>query len=141
MSGRRTGPYGIGAATCSLGQRCRRVEVLRCGEPAPVVASHLPFAEHVHDLDADEDDAGGVGAALIDRYGLRKTIALDGPSEKPLRRSLITFGRKEKVDGGARFVRRRPRGRQRTAWGRYDSLRLYRQRLSLGPAPDRRLTA
>ena len=38
--------------------RCQRIELLRSGERAPVVASHLPFAKHVHELDAGKDDAG-----------------------------------------------------------------------------------
>jgi hypothetical protein len=37
--------------------RCQRIEFLRSGERASGVAPQLPFANHVHDLDAAEDDA------------------------------------------------------------------------------------
>ena len=128
--------------------------MLRSGERAPVVAPQLPLADHVHDLDAAEDDAcaterleskhrsgdafdrpvvllndvvevlalpnryrrvmldiitfdaGGVGAALVDREGCGKRVVPDGTSEKPLCRSPIAFGGEQEVDGVARFIDR-----------------------------------
>jgi hypothetical protein len=34
----------------------QQVELLRCGETSSVVA-HLPFADHVHELDATQNDS------------------------------------------------------------------------------------
>src|SRR5450755_3181493 len=34
----------------------KHVELLRCGQTSPVVA-HLPFADHVHELDATQNDS------------------------------------------------------------------------------------
>lgn len=135
-------------------RRCQRIEVLRSGERAPVVASDLPLAECVHDLDAGDDDAsamerlkaqhrsddaldrpvvllddvvevlalpnrdrrvmlgvvafdaGGVGAALVNRDALRKAVVPDGPGEKPLRRRPITFGGEHEVHGVTGLVHR-----------------------------------
>jgi hypothetical protein len=55
-------------------------------------------------------DPRRVGAALVDRDGLRKTIALNGPSEKPLCGSPIALGGEQEVDGVALFVHQRRAG-------------------------------
>jgi hypothetical protein len=51
-------------------------------------------------------DARGVSAALVDRDGCGKRVVPDGTGEKPLCRSPIAIGGKQKVDGVARFVHR-----------------------------------
>ena len=38
--------------------RCQRIELLRSGKRANVVASHLLLADHVHDPNTTKDDAG-----------------------------------------------------------------------------------
>jgi hypothetical protein len=57
--------------------RCQRIELLRSGKRANVVASHLSFAtDHVHDLDAAKDDAG-TAERLESKH--RSSDALDRP--------------------------------------------------------------
>jgi hypothetical protein len=57
-------------------------------------------------LDIITFDAGGVGAALVDRDGCGKRVVPDGTSEKPLCRSPIALGGEQEVDGVARFIDR-----------------------------------
>jgi hypothetical protein len=63
----------------------------------------LPNRDRRAVLGAIAFDPRRVGAALVDRDGLRKTIALNGPSEKPLRGSPIALGGEQEVDGVALF--------------------------------------
>ena len=57
-------------------------------------------------LDVIAFDARGIGAVLVDRDDLRKTVALDGLSQKALCRSPIALSGEHEVNGVARFVHR-----------------------------------
>ena len=76
VPGRRNGLRGVRAEVSSPELRCQRIEILRSGERAPVIAPQLPFADHVHDLDAAKDDAGTAEGFESEH---RSSDALDRP--------------------------------------------------------------